>query len=409
MAFPVTAFTRSLFAWKESPLMNLDPADVALCVADDEPAGAHEPLPASPPIVRTSLFSFPTFDALLEGFADNFGTTVYTRGKNPTTQVLEKKLAALERGEACCCYASGMAAVSAVMLSQLRAGDHVLFVNQVYGPTRALASHLGRFGVTHDVVLELKRDAVAAALRPETRVVWMESPGTMLMRVLDVPAISELAREHGAISCLDNSWATPLLQKPLELGVDVVVHSATKYLGGHSDLVAGAVVSSEALIREIFHRATSLVGGILSPADAWLLLRGLRTLPVRLEKHEREALEVAHFLCSHPAVRAVHHPAFDTREELVHRQLRGYSGLLSFELHRDDVQSVTRVIDRLRRFRIGVSWGGVESVVVSHEGRVDRARLAEYGIPYGLIRLSVGLEGAALLIEDLEGALTGMA
>jgi cystathionine beta-lyase/cystathionine gamma-synthase len=186
------------------------------------------------------------------------------------------------------------------------------------------------------------------------------------------------------------------------------VHSATKYLGGHSDLVAGAVVSTEARIREIFHRATSLIGGILSPADAWLLLRGLRTLPVRLEKHELEGLEVARFLRSHPAVRAVHHPAFDPREDLLRKQLRGYSGLLSFELHRDDVQSVARVIDRLRRFRIGVSWGGVESVVVSHEGRVDRERLAAYGIPYGLIRISVGLEGAALLIEDLSQALEGM-
>jgi cystathionine beta-lyase/cystathionine gamma-synthase len=385
--------------------MNLDPSDVALCVADDEPEGSHEPLPTSPPIVRTSLFSFPSFRALLEGFADDYATTVYTRGKNPTVQRVESKLAALERGEACCCYASGMAAVSAVMHSLLRSGDHVLFVNQVYGPTRALASHLGRFGVAHDVMLELSADAVQAALRPETRMVWVESPGTMLFRVLDVRAVADVAREHGAITCVDNSWATPLLQKPLELGADLVVHSATKYLGGHSDVVAGAVVTTGARMREIFHRGTSLIGGVLSPADAWLLLRGMRTLPARLRQQEEDGLRVAAFLKDHPAVRAVHHPALTGPRELVESQLRGFSGAFSFELRKGDVDAVARVIDRLRRFRIGVSWGGVESVVVSHEGRVDPTRLAALGIPRGLIRLSVGLEGADLLIDDLAQAL----
>jgi cystathionine beta-lyase/cystathionine gamma-synthase len=387
--------------------MTIDPGDVALCVADDEPEGAHGPHPMTPPIVQTSLFSFPTFDALLDGFADEFGTNVYTRGRNPTVQAVEGKLAALERGEACCGFASGMAAVSAVMLGLLRAGDHVLFVNHVYGPTRQLASQLARFGVEQDVVLDLDPEAVRTRLRPNTRLVWIESPGTFLFRVLDIEAIAALSRAHGALTCVDNSWATPLLQKPIELGADLVVHSATKYLGGHSDLLAGAVISTEALMREIFRRASLLLGGVLGPFDAWLLLRGLRTLPVRLRQHEADALRVARFLAGHAGVRAVHHPALSGPAELVRRQLRGTSGLFSFELARGGLEDVSRVIDRLRRFRIGVSWGGVESVVISPEGRAPRERLEAQGIPTGLVRLSVGLEGADLLIEDLARALGG--
>ena len=389
--------------------MNLDPADVLLCVADAEPEGEHPPLPTSPPIVQTSLFSFPTFATLLEGFRSEFETTLYSRGRNPTVQAVEQKLAVLERGEACCCFASGMAAVSAVMLGLLRAGDHVLFVNQTYAPTLHLAAHLRRFGVEHDLCLELDPERVRGCLRPNTRLVWMESPGTLVFRVLDVAAVAGVAREHGAVSCLDNSWASPLLQKPLTLGVDVVVHSATKYLAGHSDLVAGAVISSEARMREIFHRATLLNGGVLAPFDAWLLLRGLRSLPVRLRQHEADALALARFLATHSAVRAVHHPGLRGPQELVGRQLRGFSGLFSFELARDDFGSVAGVIDRLRHFRIGVSWGGVESVVISPERPGRQSRLPAKGLPPGLIRLSVGLEGADLLLEDLRQALVPLA
>jgi len=294
--------------------------------------------------------------------------------------------------------------VSAVMLGLLEAGQRVLFVNQVYGPTLQLARHLRRFGIEHDVLLDLDPEAVRAALRPNTRLVWLESPGTMLFRVMDVAAVAGVAREHGVLTCLDNSWATPLLQKPIELGVDVVVHSATKYIGGHSDVVAGAVVSTEARMEQIFFRAYLLNGGILGPFDAWLLLRGLRTLPARLRQHEEDALALASFLRGHPAVRRVHHPAFDD-PELVHRQLRGYSGLFSFELANDDFDTVSAVVDRLRRFRIGVSWGGVESLVISPDRRSRAARLEALGIPRGLVRLSVGLEGAELLVRDLERAL----
>lgn len=418
---------------EKSPLpMRIDPTDVALCMAPEgervgnlavHPAGgsaglasgtaadahaadAHAaPRPTSPPIVQTSIFSFPSFDALIDGLAAEHRNHVYTRGQNPTVQAVEEKLAALERGEACKCFASGMAAISAVMLGLLRAGDHVLFVNQVYGPTLQLAAHLRRFGVEHDVVLDGSPEAVERALRPNTRLLWLESPGTMLFRLLDLPALARLARERGILTCIDNSWATPLFQKPLTLGIDIVVHSGTKYLGGHSDLIAGAVISSAERMEELFYRAFLLNGGILAPFDAWLLLRGLRTLPVRLRQHQDDGLRVAEFLSEHPAVRRVHHPGLGAHRDLAAGQLRGYSGLFSFELARGDFETVRRVLNSLRTFRLGVSWGGYESLAISPERGHNAAQLEAQGIPRGLIRISVGLEGAELLIEDLSSAL----
>ena len=388
--------------------MTIDPYDIAVCTEIEADAGAGWS-PAAPPIVQTSLFTYPTFEALLDAFAAEHKNRLYTRGQNPTVEILERKLAALERGEACKVFASGMAAVSAVILGLLRAGDHILFVNQTYGPTLQLAERMRRFGIEHDLLLDTDVDSVARALRPNTKLVWLESPGTMTFRMLDVPAIAALARDHGALTCIDNSWATPLFQKPITFGVDLVVHSATKYIGGHSDVVAGAVITTAERMEELFYGAFLLNGGILSPFDAWLLLRGLRTLPVRMKQHHEDALRVAEFLAGHPAVRRVHHPAFTEDRELAERQLTGYSGLFSFDLVRDDFDSVARVINSLRRFHIGVSWGGFESLVISPRRRGNEAYLDRRRIPRGLIRISVGLEGADALIEDLAQALEGVA
>jgi len=395
--------------------MRIDPEDVTLCLVDD-PAPAGRPAadapaawsapdgarPTAVPIVQTSLFTFPTFAALIEGLAAEHRHTVYSRGQNPTVEVLERKLAALERGEACKCFSSGMAAINAVMTGLLRAGDHVLFVNNTYGPTLELAAHLARFGVEHDVVLDGAPDAVRAALKPNTSLVWLESPGTMLFRVVDVPGIAALTHEHGALVCMDNSWSTPLLQKPLTLGVDIVVHSCTKYLAGHSDLVAGAVISTAARMEDLFYRSFLLNGGVLAPFDAWLLLRGMRTLPARLRQHETDALTVARFLDGHPAVRRVHHPAL---AGALPGGLRGTSGLFSFELAAGDFESVRRVLDALDHIHLGVSWGGVESLAISPARPGNETELDGKGIPRGLIRLSVGLEGADVLIADLDAAL----
>lgn len=395
----------------------IDPADVALCSAA-EPVG-EPPWPAATPIVQTSSFAFPDFDALVEGLAAEHEHSVYTRGRNPTVRELEHMLARLERAEACLCFGSGMGAISAVLLGLLEAGDHILFVNQTYGPTLQLAAHLRRFGIAHDCVLDLDTDAIAAAIRPTTRLVWIESPGTMLFRLVDVPAVARLVRGRGILTCMDNSWATPLFQKPIEAGVDIVVHSASKYLGGHGDLMAGAVMSTAKRVQQIFYRAYLLNGALLAPFDAWLLRRGLRTLPLRMRQHEADALRIAEWLQTHPAVDRVFHPALCASDESrpdphglapgrgLDSQLTGTSGLFSFTLRRGDLADVRRVIDGLQRFRIAVSWGGVESLVLSPQ-RHDAAELAAQRLPPGLIRLSIGLEGADLLIEDLECALAGL-
>lgn len=394
--------------------MQIDPRDVELCL-DDEFESAASSRPTSAPIVQTSLFSFPTLEELIEALGSESGRHVYTRGQNPTVEVLETKLAALERGESCKAFASGMAAISAVLFGVLEAGDHVVFLNRIYGPTLQLARQLQRFGVEHDVVVgeagdnpsaEPRIESLEAAIRPETRLIWVESPGTMLFHVVDLAAVVEVARRHGVLTAIDNTWATPLLQKPLPLGFDLSMHTATKYLGGHSDVVAGAVVGSRDLMEQIFRRAFLLLGGILAPWDAWLILRGLRTLPARLREHEASALAVASMLSEHPAVASVHHPGLVedlTVRGVTDQQMTGYSGVFSFELKDVTWESTCRVVNALRHFRIGVSWGGVESLVIA-----PKPKNRPGALPPGLIRLSVGLEGADVLADDLRGALAGL-
>lgn len=380
--------------------MAIDAADIAICL-EDQPPGAAGPQPMATPIVQTSLFSYPSYDAILEAFRAENRNYVYSRGQNPTVEVLETKLAALEHGEACKCFASGIAAVSAVIMGLLKAGDHILFVNQTYGPTIQLARHLKRFGIEHDLLLDLSADDVRGALRPNTRLVWLENPGTMLFRTMDIESIAGVARAHGALTCIDNSWASPLFQKPIRHGVDIVVHSATKYIGGHSDVVAGAVITTAERMESIFFRAFMLNGGILAPFDAWLLLRGMRTMPVRMNQHEADALRVAEYLRSRPEVRAVYHPAFGEPS----RSLTGHAGLFSFELAAGGFEAVRRFIDGLRRIRIGISWGGVESLVIS-PNRGDNLRyLDAQRMPHGLVRLSIGLEGADALILDISASM----
>lgn len=384
--------------------MELDRDDVLECTSVSEGLGGLNP--AAPPIYQTSIFTFPDYDALVAALADENHSTIYSRGRNPTVAEVERRLAKLERGEDCKLFASGMGAISAVMLGLLGAGDHVLFVGQVYGPTLQLAQHLQNFGLEHDLLRQPAGiEAIAAAIRPDTRMIWVESPGTMTFELLDLDAIAVLARARGITTVIDNSWATPLLQKPLTHGFDVVVHTCSKYIGGHSDTVAGAVISTAARIEQIFYRAFLLNGAAIGPLDAWLILRGLRTLPVRLAQVEASALQVIDFLRQHPRVGRLFHPSLDRRTELVERHLRGFSGLLSFELRGAGYAEVREVLNRLKTFRLAISWGGFESLALAaHRGNNAEA-LQQAGLPEGLIRISVGLEPADHLIADLRQAL----
>jgi cystathionine beta-lyase/cystathionine gamma-synthase len=377
--------------------------DIRICI-EDQPAREPGVEPMATPIVQTSLFAFPNFDALIKAGAAESTNTVYTRGQNPTVEVLEKKLAALERGEACKAFGSGMAAVSAVIMGLLGAGDHILFVNHTYGPTLQLARHLKRFGIEHSLVLDITPEDVERAILPNTKLVWLENPGTMMFRTLDLAAIADIARSHGALTCIDNSWASPLFQKPITHGVDIVVHSATKYIGGHSDVVAGAVITNKERMEQIFHRAFLLNGGILHPFDSWLLLRGLRTMPVRMQQHEADAIRVARYLRDHARISAVHYPGLTPDGG----SLTGHSGLFSFEIAGAGFNEVRQFIDGLERFRIGVSWGGVESLVLSPNRGNNLSYLDSQRIPHNLIRVSIGLEGADVLIEDIDESLSAL-
>ena len=391
--------------------MKLDPQDVALCLGHDEDLPSNRGA-VMPPIYQSSLFVQESFEHLAQGLAAEHAHFVYTRGRNPTVAELERKLARLEQGDAAIAFASGIGAIAAIFFALLSRGDHILFVNQNYGPTVKLAGSLERFGIEHDVVLELETAAVAAALRPNTRLIWFESPGSMLNRVLDVPALAALAREKGILTAIDNSWATPLLQKPLTQGVDISMHTCTKYIGGHSDVVGGVLVTRQDLYERIFHEGFMQLGSTLSPHDAWLLIRGLRTLPARLEQHERGGREVAAFLAGHSRVAEVYYPDVDDPASPAARQLRGGNGMVSLRLDGavDGLgEEVRRVIDRLRYFHTAVSWGGVESLAVAPAAKSSGgpANADAMGIPPGLIRLSVGLEPPELLIEDLDRALRG--
>jgi cystathionine beta-lyase/cystathionine gamma-synthase len=383
--------------------MTIHPDDIRICL-EDQPAREPGIEPMATPIVQSSLFAFPDFDSFVKAGAAENKNTVYSRGQNPTVEVLERKLAALERGEACKAFGSGMAAISAVMMGLLESGDHILFVNHTYGPAIQLVKQLRRFGIQYSQTLDVAPADVASAMKHNTRLVWIENPGTFMFHTLDLAAIAEIARKHGALSCVDNSWASPLFQKPIESGVDIVVHSATKYIGGHSDVVAGAVITTAQRMEQIFYRAYLLLGGILHPFDSWLLLRGLRTLPVRMLQHQADALRVAEFLRTRAEVSAVNHPAFMSASS----SLLGSSGLFSFEIKDGEVEQSRRFVNALKRFRIGVSWGGVESLVIAANRGTNLYWLDAQKIPHGLIRLSIGLEGAGVLIDDIGTALDSL-
>lgn len=379
----------------------IDPSDEMTCLGHEEAVFSHGGALA-PPIVQTSLFAQPDLATLSEALLDEQGRSVYTRGRNPTVRAVEDKLARLERTEDAKAFGSGMGAVAGVLGALLSAGEHLLFVGSIYGPTLQLAARLRRQGVDYDNVLGLGVEQIVDTIRPNTRLIWMESPGTMTFRTFDVAAVASAARERGIVAVLDNSWASPLFQKPATVGVDLVVHSATKYLGGHSDLVAGVVAGSRELVGRIFREGFLLQGAVLAPFDAFLLNRGLRTLPLRMRRHHESGLAVARWLSVQSRVRQVFHPGLVGASSPT---LSGYSGLFSIELDTEQVSDVRRFVDSLRSFRIGVSWGGVESLVIAPFRGDNAAQLERQGIPRGTVRLSIGLEPAELLIEDLAGAL----
>ncbi len=357
-----------------------------------------------PPIVQTSLFTFSSYDEMLSTYRGEKVRPVYSRGLNPTVRLFEEMLAKLEGGEDALGFGSGMAAISSSVLTFVEPGDRIVAVRHVYPDAfRLFGTLLKRMQVEVTYVDGLDEDAVAKAL-PGAKVLYLESPTSWVMDAHDVGALAALARKHGALSIIDNSWATPVFQQPLGLGVDLVLHSASKYLGGHSDVVAGVVAGSSKLIDRIRGEALPYLGGKLSPFDAWLLLRGLRTLPIRMKAHEASALEIAKRLQAHDMVGEVFHPALANR---LPPGLSGTSGLFSFTL-REGVD-VAAFCNHLKLFQLGVSWGGHESLVVPGEvvlqQKAQPNSAQAFGIDGRSVRIHVGLEGTEALWCDLEAAI----
>ena len=333
----------------------------------------------------------------------------YTRYGNPTHREAEAALCALEGGEAALVTSSGMGAVFAAVMSAVSAGDHVVAQRNLYAGVETLMKELPRFGVQVTYVDQTRPGAFAAAVRPETRLIYVETPTNPLMALTDLRAVAELGRGRGVTTIIDNTFATPVNQRPLELGLDVVVHSATKYLGGHHDITAGCLVTSRAIAERAW-RFSLIAGATMSPFDAWLLLRGLRTLGLRVERHNANALALARFLEGHPRVERVYYPGLEShpQHELARRQMRGFSGMLSFEL-RGSYEEAARVIGALRLATYAASLGGYETLVV-HPAAMWGLQLSaeqknEMGVSASLIRVSAGLEDEQDLINDFARAL----
>jgi cystathionine beta-lyase len=360
-----------------------------------------------PPIYQNSLFVFENFEQLTEAMKDEQSSYLYWRGTNPTVEIVEKKLAALEKGEKCKLFSSGMAAISSAILTFLEAGDHVLSVSNIYGPTTKFFTYIEKFGITHTNTLNTDLEAIESLIRPNTKVIYLESPTTMSFKLVDLKAIAALAKQRGIKTIIDNTWATPIFQNPITYGIDIVVHSVSKYLGGHSDLVGGALITSKEIMDQLFYHEYQLLGGVMPPYEAWLLMRGLRTLPIRMKAHQESGLKIASFLEEHPAVKKINYPGLPSSPEyqLGKQQLKGYSGLLSFELKNNQFEAVRAVINHLKQFQIGVSWGGFESLVISPNYGYNVDQLVKSGMDPGLIRISVGLEHVDELMEDLDAAL----
>lgn len=357
----------------------------------------------TPPIVQTSLFAFDNYQQFVDRMAGETTRPVYTRVQNPTVAAFEGLMAQAEMGEAAVGFASGMAAISSTMLAFLRPGDRVACVEHVYPDAYRLFERMLRpFGidVTYHSVEAFERDA---GLLAGVRLAYLESPSSLVFKPMNLSLVAEHARRHGALTVIDNSWATPVFQRPLTQGIDVVLHSASKYISGHSDTVAGVVVASAEQIGRIRDLTLPLLGGKLAPFEAWLLIRGLRTLDVRMQRHQATAYQIIERLSALPSVTAINSPGPNSVPGL-----SGRSGLLSVEF--DDTVDIPGFVDALRLFRIGVSWGGFESLVLpaqatlSQQGEQNSAQ--RFGVSPRLVRFSLGLESPADLWADMEAALS---
>ena len=354
------------------------------------------------PIYASSTFAQDGVGGLRGGFE-------YARTGNPTRAALEAALAAVEEGTFGRAFSSGMAASDCALRALLRPGDHVVIPDDAYGGTFRLIDKVFRlWGIEHTPVALSDLDAVRAAITPETRLIWVETPTNPLLSIADIAAIAELGREHSVKVLVDNTFASPALQQPLTLGADIVLHSTTKYIGGHSDVVGGALVTNDEELDGAFGFLQNGAGAVPGPFDAYLTMRGLKTLELRMQRHSENAAKVAEFLAGHPSVSTVLYPGLPSHpgHQVAARQMRGFGGMVSVRM-RDGVQSARQLCSKTGIFILAESLGGVESLI-EHPGAMTHASTAgsQLEVPEDLVRLSVGIEDIADLLGDLEQALS---
>ncbi len=360
----------------------------------------------TPPLFMNSLFVFDSMDSYFNYDPSQENQYMYTRVSNPTVALVEKKIAAIEGGEACAVFASGMAAISNAIMHYMKTGDHIITIKNVYGPTRTfITENLVSLGMEHDFINDDDSDGIIAAIKPNTSVIYLESPSSLVLELQDLEKIVKVAKEKGIATIIDNTWAAGVYQKPVDLGIDISIQTLSKYLGGHSDVVGGCAVGSKEVITKLKSREREIFGGILGNFEAWQVLRSIRTFPLRLEKSSANAQKVAEYLESRKEVRRINYPGVKSypQYELAQAQLTGSSGLMSFELDAS-VEKTIAFCDALKIFQKGVSWGGFESLAIMPCYKLSDEEAKDRHSSRNLIRIYCGLENAQDLINDLENA-----
>lgn len=365
----------------------------------------------SPPIIQTSNFSFNKVDELRKAFEDEYSTFLYSRGLNPTVRILSQKLAALDGAEDCLVCNSGASAIFAGVLSQVKSGDHIISVDQPYTWAQKLFNNiLPKFDVSVTYVDGRNIENFEAALQQNTRIIYLETPNSWSFYLQDLEAVSKLARSKNIITICDNSYCSPLYQRPIDFGIDLVLQSATKYLNGHSDVVAGVLSGKKTMIENIFNSEYLNMGIGISPFNAWLILRGLRTLPSRLEKSSTTAKKIISFLESREEVEEIHYP-FDPnfpQYEVAKKQMLGAGGLFSFVLKAKSIREIENFCEGLKHILMAVSWGGHESLIIPGCASIKPSEFEPDNKLHRRLRMYVGLEEADYLIEDLERGFSKM-
>jgi cystathionine beta-lyase/cystathionine gamma-synthase len=359
----------------------------------------------APPIIQSSNFAFKTVDAMRSAFADEYSTYLYSRGLNPTVDILRKKLAALDGAEDALVFNSGAAAIFAAVLANVKAGDHIVSVNKPYTWAQKMFNDiLPRFEVTTTYVDGRDIENFERAILPNTTLIYLESPNSWDYALQDLKAVAELAKAEGIITICDNSYCTPIYQQPILMGIDLSLQSATKYISGHSDTVAGVLSGRKEMIERIFNSEYMNIGSGIQPFNAWLLIRGLRTLPMRLQQITHATQEVVKYLKQHPKVEEVIFP-FDEdfpQYELAGQQMKGACGLLTFIIKTSSIEQVENFCENLQHILMAVSWGGYESLIIPKCSGIKRADFDPANREHRMLRLYVGQEDAPYLIKDLE-------